>query len=415
MLIKSIPRAHVDLNTPEALSVFFQLFNLKEATASDKVPQFEEEFAKYIGTKYAVAFPYCRTGMYFALKALGLEPNDEVILPAFTFWVDAAMVIMAGLKPVFVDVQFNSSNIDPEKIEEVITPRTRVIFPTHLNGLPADMSQIMQIAKKYNLRVLEDCARSCGATYKNKRIGSFDIGAFSFGYGKSFYDFGGAMVTSDDAGFIQRLKALKKDFEHIPVKDLYLQKIKGLILKFANMPYLYTFLLYPRVYDYYIMGNQRYVASYRVKMPSYGSPPQNFIVDLNNIQAKFGLKQIKRIDLTNKKRMDNARILTRELTGVADLILPPFNPDREHVAVHYAVWTEKFKDLQKFLILNKIDAQNESAVDTTAMERFRPYVNGNFAAAKKLDGKIIFLPTHPNLKKSDILYIGAKIKEFFNR
>jgi dTDP-4-amino-4,6-dideoxygalactose transaminase len=265
------------------------------------------------------------------------------------------------------------------------------------------------------LRVLEDCARSCGATYQNKRIGSFDIGTFSFGYGKSFYDFGGAMVTSDDEIFIKRLRQLKRDFKKITVKNLYLQTLKGIILKYVNIPYLYRFSLYPRVYKFYIQDNEKYASSYRVKMPPYDTVPDNFMVDLNNVQARFGLKQLERIDITNKKRAENAMVLTEELSGIPGLELPIFPADRKHSAVHYAIRTQRDKELQNFLIINKIDSQNETAIDTTLLDRFKAYVNGDFPNARKLHDKIIFLPNHPNLNKKDMLYIAKKIKEFFRK
>jgi dTDP-4-amino-4,6-dideoxygalactose transaminase len=414
-MLKAVSRAHVDLKINEIISTLFQLLNIKEATNSDKVTEFEKDFAGFIGTKQAVSFPYCRTGMYYALKALGLKEDDEIILPAFTFWVDAAMIVLAGLKPVFVDVQFESANIDPSKIEEAITPKTKVIFPTHLNGLPADMKPIMEIAKKHNLRVLEDCARSCGATYKNKRVGSFDIGAFSFGYGKSFYGFGGAMVTSDDESFIERLRELKKGFHNVNIKDLYIQTLKGSLLKFLNSPYLYKFTLFPVVYQFQVKGkgSAKYASLFRIKMPPYDKVPYIFMVDMNNVQAKLGFKQLKRIDMTNKKRIENAKILTEELSGISELLLPSSPDDREHVSVHYAIWTEKNRELQRYLTLNNIDAQDETAVNTTLLERFKPYVNGKFTNAEKLHDKIVFLPTHPNFNKNDMIYIAKKVKEYF--
>src|SRR3989338_5778695 len=231
-MIRTIPRVYVDLSSQEVFSVLQQLLNVKKATGSDRLHEFEKAYACYIGTKYAVSFPSCRSSMYFALRALNLGRGSEVILPAFTFWVDAALVIMAGLKPVFVDVDLNTANMDVSKIEAAITPKTKVIFPTHLNGMPAEMDPIMSIAGKYGLRVLEDCARSCGATYKGKRIGSFDVGAFSFGYGKSFYSFVGGMITSNDESFINNLRKSKKDFEKISTKNLYMQTMKGIILRY---------------------------------------------------------------------------------------------------------------------------------------------------------------------------------------
>ncbi len=412
-MLKAISRTSVDLKAIEIVSSLLQMVNTKKATYNDKVEQLEKAYAEYIGTKDAVAFPYCRTGTYFSLKALELNEGDEVILPAFTFWVDAAMAIMAGLKPVFVDVELETQSIDPSKIEKAITPKTKVIFPTHLNGLPADMDPIMEIAKKHNLRVVEDCARSCGATYKNKRIGSFDIGSFSFGYGKSFYGYGGAMVTSDDDVFINKLRDLKKDFKNISLKDLSIQTLKGILLKFLNLPYFYRFSLYPLVYQFQVKGKEQYAGRFRVKMLPYDSVPDNFKVDMNNVQVRLGLRQLKRIDRTNKRRMENARILTEELSGILGLHIPLNIIDREHVAVHYAIWTERSKELQRFLTINKIDAQDETAIDTTTLERFKPYVNGKFPNTQKLHNKLIFLPTHIGLGKKDMLYIANKVKEFF--
>ncbi|MDR4504198.1 MAG: DegT/DnrJ/EryC1/StrS family aminotransferase [Candidatus Scalindua sp.] len=412
-MLKAMSRTSVDLKTIEVISSLLQIVNTKKATCNDKVAELEKAYARYIGTKNAVAFPYSRTGTYYALKALGLEEGDEVILPAFTFWVDAAMVVMAGLKPVFVDVQFDTQSIDHRKITKAITARTKVIYPTHLNGLPADMDPIMKIAKKHNLRVVEDCARSCGATYKGKRIGSFDIGSFSFGYGKSFYGFGGAMVTSDDDGFISKLRDLKSDFSHISTKELCIQTIKGSLLKYLNLPYLYRFSLYPLVYQFQVKGKEEYAGRFRVKMPSYDSVPDSFKVDMNNVQARLGLSQLKRIDSTNRKRMENAEILSDQLSNIPGLHIPRDFTDRENVSVHYAIWTERSKELQRFLTIHKIDAQDETAIDTTTLERFKPYAKGKYPNAQKLHNKLIFLPTHISLGKKDMLYIAGKVKEFF--
>lgn len=411
-VIKVIPRVFVDLSLSEVASTLSRILNVKKATGNDKLCEFEETYARYIGTKAAVSFPSCRSGMYFSLKALGLSAGDEVILPAFTFWVDAAMVIMAGLKPVFVDVNFSTANIDTSKIEQAITPRTRVIFPTHLNGMPADLDPIIELAKKYKLRVIEDCARSCGAKYKGRKIGSFDIGAFSFGYGKSFYSFGGGMVTSNDGSFVSKLRELKKDFERISTKDLYIQTMKGIVLRYLNTPILYRFSLYPMVYKFQVEGNERYAGSFRVKMPSYEQVPKNFITDMYNVQAMLGLSQLERIDITNKKRMENAKILNDELSGLKGVSIPPYLTDREFAAIHYAIWTENTKPLQVFLTRNNVDAQDESAVNTTELERFKNHVTGRFPNAEKLHKKTIFLPTHPYLTKKDMIYMAGKVKEF---
>lgn len=408
---KAISRTYVDLTSGEIISSLLQLLNVNKARGSDKVPEFEKAFAEYIGVKQAVAFSQCRAGMYFALKALNLKGGDEIILPVFTFWVDVAMVVLAGLKPVFVDVDFDTMNIDPRKIRGAITSRTKAIFPTHLNGIPADMEPIVEIAEKHKLRIIEDCARSCGAEYNNKRVGSFDIGAFSFGYGKSFYDFGGAMITSNDENFILRLRKLKKNFKRISIKDLYIQTLRSILLRYLNSPSLYRFSIYPFVYKFQAEGKERWASMFRVRMLPYASVPEKFMINFNNLQADIGLSQLKRIDESNRKRMRNARILNEELANLLGLHIPPST--QPNLAVHYSVWTARKQELQSFLTREGIDVQDETAIDNSQLNRFKPYAKGLFPNARKLHNKVIFLPTHPYLEKKDMLFIAQKVKEFF--
>ena len=187
---------------------------------------------------------------------MDLEPGSEVIIPAFTFWIDPAVVVLAGLTPVFVDVELDSLNIDPSLIEPAITARTKVILAPHLNGLAMEMDSIMAIAKKHGLRVIEDSARTCGGRYKEQRVGSFDIGAFSFGYGKSFYGFGGGMLTSNDSAFIERVRTLQKeDFHNISTMELYKAIIKGSLLKFLNTPIIHGTTLFQAAH--YVIWSKR--------------------------------------------------------------------------------------------------------------------------------------------------------------
>jgi len=412
--LKAYPRVWVDLKTAEVVSILLWNLNPAKAKGNSRVLEFEQAYARFIGMRSAVSFTNCRSALYFSLKALNLKPGDEIILPAFTFWVDVAVVILAGLKPVFVDVEFETMNIDALKIEELITPRTRGILLAHLNGLACDLETIMQIARRHNLRVIEDSARACGARFKGKRLGSFDIGAFSFGYGKSFYGFGGGMVTSNDQTFISRLRKLKKDFKAISTKDLFKAVGKGCLLKFFNTPALHGFTLFPMAYRYQVKQDSRFDSWFRIKKNHFNGVPENFKLDMFDIQARLGFRQLKTIDQTNLIRRQHLKTLNRELAEIPGLKIPIDPTDREHVCVHYTVWTEQKEDLQNFLMHNRIDAQDESAEDVTQMERFRPYVNGDFPNAKKLNGRIIYLPCHPCLTEKDILYIANSVKEFFS-
>ncbi|MFQ6115811.1 MAG: DegT/DnrJ/EryC1/StrS family aminotransferase [bacterium] len=164
-----------------------------------RVEQFEEKFAEFIGTKYAMCVPTGTDALELAFRAIGLEPGDEVIVPAVTFIASASALVLANGVPIFVDVDPETYQISPEAIEAAITPRTRAIEPVHYGGYPADMDRIMDIADKHDLFVIEDCAEAHGSEWKGKKVGSFgDMGCFSFQMGKPLTCGEGGGVTYDD-------------------------------------------------------------------------------------------------------------------------------------------------------------------------------------------------------------------------
>ena len=145
----------------------------------DMVSRFEQEFANKVGSNYALAVTSGTAALKVALVAAGVGPGDEVIVPPVTFIATPGSVVILGAVPIFCEVD-ESMTMDPEDIESKITPRTRAIFPVHLWGTPCRMDRIMEVAKKHNLKVIEDCAQSTGATFKGRPIGTWgDLGAFS--------------------------------------------------------------------------------------------------------------------------------------------------------------------------------------------------------------------------------------------
>ena len=161
--------------------------------------KFEAAFAEYCESKYCVGTGNGLDSLMLALKALGISSGDEVIVPSNTYIATALAVTYVGAKPVFVEPDISTFDIDPNRIEEAITSKTKAIMPVHLYGQPCDMEPIVEIAKKHNLYIVEDCAQAHGATYKGKKIGSFgDAAGFSFYPGKNLGALGdaGATVTN---------------------------------------------------------------------------------------------------------------------------------------------------------------------------------------------------------------------------
>jgi dTDP-4-amino-4,6-dideoxygalactose transaminase len=176
----------------------------------DEVEKFEKEFAAFCGSKYAVSCVNGSVSLRLALIACGVKPGDEVIVPPYTFIATASVVIECNCIPVFVDIHPDTYNLDPEKVEAAITERTRVIIPVHFGGLACDMDALMDIAKRHQLRVIEDAAHAHGAAYKGKKLGSFgDAGSFSFQSSKNLTAGEGGIVVTDDDQLYAMMNSLR--------------------------------------------------------------------------------------------------------------------------------------------------------------------------------------------------------------
>lgn len=210
---------------------------------------FDNEFASYLGVNHCVAVANGTDAIEIALKAIGIEPGDEVLVPANTFIATAEAVSNIGAKPAFVDIEPTYYNIDPERIEEKITPRTKAIIAVHLYGLPAEMDAIMQIARKHDLKVLEDTAQAHGAIYKGQKTGTFgDVATFSFYPSKNLGAFGDAggiatndKETADRARLIANHGQAAKNRHTIEGRNSRMDGIQAAVLS-VKLPHLESWL-----------------------------------------------------------------------------------------------------------------------------------------------------------------------------
>jgi len=205
-----IPVAEPSLGEEELKNVMEVVKSGWISSKGEFIEKFEKKFAKYCGVKYGIATSSGTTALHLALTALGIKKGDEVIVPDLTFIATANAVTYCGARPVFVDSHPEYWCIDPEKIKEKITPRTKAIIPVHLYGHPCDMDTIMDIAKKYGLFVIEDAAEAHGAEYKGRKVGSFgDISCFSF-YGNKIITTGeGGMCLTNNEKLAEKMRILR--------------------------------------------------------------------------------------------------------------------------------------------------------------------------------------------------------------
>ncbi len=343
------------------------------SSSGNYVTKFEEAFSKYCELKYAVAVCNGTVAIHLALAALGIGKGDEVIIPSFTMIATAFAVCYTGAKPVFVDADKDTWNIDVYKIEEKITPNTKAIIPVHIFGNPCDMGAITDIAKKYNLYIIEDAAEAHGAEFNGRKTGSFsDIASFSFFANKNLTTGEGGMVVTDEESLYKKCRYFKNMCFPIDA---------------------------PRVYSHEDIG---------------------FNYRMSNLHAAIGLAQTEKADEYRAMRIHNAELYKKNLSGCKGVV---FQKDQQNgLNVHWMntiiIDPEEYGHTKDDLILHL----KENGIDTrllfTSMHRQKSLQDygcdctGEYPVTDWLSQNGFYLPSASNLKKEQIEYICNVIKDF---
>ncbi len=323
-----------------------------------KVEEFEKKFAEYVGTEHAVATSSGTTALHLALLAMGIGPGDEVVTTPFSFIATANAILYCGAKPVFADIDSKTFNINPDRVREKITPKTKAIIPVHLYGHPADMDPIMEIAEKYGLKVLEDAAQAHGALYKGRKVGSIGhCAAFSFYATKNMITGEGGMVTTDSDRFANALRELRNHGQ-------------------------------TKAYEHESLG---------------------FNLRMMNLTAVIGVEQLKKLDSFNEKRSENAEFLTKHLKSCVET---PFVSDYAKHAFHqYTIKTENREALLQKLNQNGVGARVYYPKPIHKQPFYQKLGYKDFLpVSEEMSRKVLSLPVHPGLSKEDLNYIVVTVK-----
>lgn len=343
------------------------------SSAGKYVTEFEQKFAEYCGCKYGVAVCNGTVALHLALVALGIGKGDEVIIPDFTMIATAFAVCYTGATPVFVDADPDTWNIDTTKIEEKITPRTKAIIPVHLFGLMCDMDAINAIAKKHNLKVLEDAAEAHGAEYKGRRAGSCsDLAAFSFFANKNITTGEGGMVVTNDEELYNKLRYHK------------------------NMCFP---LDGPRNYLHNDIG---------------------FNYRMSNVVAAIGLAQVEKADEYRQMRINNNKLYRELLTNVSGIQFQPIMKDYLNVSWMNTILVDAKRyghtkeELREYLRNNNIDTRLlfEGMHRQPSLKKYGCDCNKMYLITEKLTAQGFYLPSASNLPQKDISFICQLIKTF---
>ena len=348
--------------TAEFAAVFQRVLEHSSFILGPEIEEFEKAFAAYLGADHCVTASNGTTALQLVLAALKIGPGDEVITVANTFIATAEAVTAVGARPVFVDVDPISYNMDVSSVESAITPRTRAIMPVHLYGQCADMDVLLAIAKRHHLHLIEDACQAHGAEYKGRKAGTFGIaGCFSFYPGKNLGALGeGGAISTNDGELAQRLRMLRdhgsqRKYEHsVPGYNFRLEGLQGGILK--------------------------------VKLPH--------------------------LDGWNEQRRSIAAIYRKAFQGSA--IVPPREmPDCKHIYHLYVVQVENRDAIKEELAASGIATGLHYPVPLHLQEAYRDlgYSQGDFPVAEKLAKRILSLPMYPGMSAEAADYVAATMLE----
>lgn len=332
----------------------------------DKVRRFEEEFARLYGVQYCIGVASGTDALLLTLKALGIGAGHEVITAVNTFIATAEAIVHAGAKPIFVDIDPHTYNIDTSQIEEKITPRSRAIIPVHLYGQPADLEPIMRLAEAYNLYVIEDAAQAHGAEYKGRKVGSIGHAAcFSFYPTKNLGAYGdaGAVVTNDE-------------------------KCRLTVRK---------------------LRDHGGIEKYQHDLVGYNSR-------LDTLQAAVLLVKLRYLDQWNRMRQRNAQLYNDLLSEIPNIVLPKVLEGAQHVYHLYVIRVEQGDrdKLRQYLQQKGIVTGIHYPIPLHLTKSFKylGYKEGDFPVAEDCAKKTLSLPMYPELTREQIEYVVEQIKNF---
>lgn len=354
--------------------------------------EFEQEFARIHGSKFAIFTNSGTSSLHIALAALkekyGWSDGDEVIVPAVTFVATSNIVLHNKMTPVFVDVEENTFNIDPTKIETAITDKTRAIIPVHLLGLPASMDPIIQIAKEHGLMIIEDSAETMFAKYKGRPVGSFgDIGCFSTYVAHYIVTGVGGLNTTSDADLAVRLRSLMnhgRDSIYISIDDDQTndsRRLKEIVEK---------------RFSFVTLGH-----SFRA----------------TELEGALGLSQLRRKDAIIARRKEIASMYLNGLADLDEYLQFQETPaDRENVYMLFGIVCKSDikRDLVNFLEQNSIETRDLlPLLNQPVYKRIFGDIESKYPVAKHLNNAGFYIGCHQHITNDDVKYIIEKFHEFF--
>lgn len=405
-MTKTIPQFTIPVSSRSLFTMVRKILTNSGVRGKD-VEGFENDLAIYLGVNQIRSFNEGRTALHVALQALDLNQGDEILVPAYACPIVFEVVLRLGLKPIFVDVNLETCNMDSELIQEAITAETKAIIPVHLFGRPCDMNQISEICEKTNLHLIEDAAQALGATVGGRKVGTMgDLAVFSFGPGKSITGGAGGALAVNNPELSEPVNRI-----HAQLPDPSRKEVIHAARNVLSMK-IFSGRLYPLVkerVEQSIEEDDRMVIDNCVALLKEGKAPNLTIqlAKMPNLSAAVVREQLPKAELFDERRIANARMLTKLLEEADEKVqLSMSNNDTVNTYTRYVVRVDK---IDRDHIVSKMQKHKIDAI--------RPYYyigdllktlsNKKCPNAQELSDSLIALPNHPLLTQSDIQRISA--------
>ncbi len=396
---------------PETRAIVRRARARGELIQGPDIRRFESAFAARLGMPDAVSASYGRVAFYYLLRAMQLPTGGEVILPALTFWVVPEMVRVAGLTPVFADIDPHTFNLDPSAFERTITDRTVAVVPTHLYGQPCRMDAILSIAGKHRLRVIEDCAHALGATYQGQQAGTFgDAAFFSFQTLKPLNTYGGGMAVARDPDLLARVRT-QADAEPWPSLERVNNRLKvGTAQRIFSSPLAFTMTAFPALLTASMFVPRPDVYLWE-KIRPLSPMPDSYRERYTNVQASLGLAGLEQLDAWTRATRAHAAIMNSFLSGVPGIRTPHVTPGAEHVYYQYCVYASNRDRVVRRALHRGIDVETLHVDVCSSLPLFGthpPAPNTERAA------EVVQLPVYASLGERRARRVGRVMRKLLN-
>ena len=400
MNLRTIPRYGVR-SIPGDEKEIIAAFRRGAAVAGPAIAEFEEQFANYHYMDRAIATSYGRMAFYYLLRAFDFPKDTEIIFPAVTFWAVPEMARQAGYKPVFVDVDPMTFNIDPKKIEAAVTDRTRAIVPTHLYGRPCDMAEVLAVAERYKLIVIEDCAQAVGARYRGRLVGTFgNASFFSFQMLKGINTYGGGMVMTNDKSVGAGVRE-QADSEPLPSAAALARRFAGgLISRIGISPKGYTFWGFPLQVAASVFGHHDLSKYLWETIRPLDPFPRAYRQRYSNAQAVLGIRALAKLDEFNSQARAHAALYTKGLADCSSVQPAAADDGRENVYYQYCLYISDAARASRRAIRRGVDFETTHVDVCSSLPLFKK--SAALCPGAELTAIALQLPVYSRLRDSDV-------------